>query len=252
MIIYISIWGGKDNMPGYIIHLVEADMIMNKLIEKKNMQDLDFDQWKNMVYYGSLLPDVAGKMKEESHFWNKGEDNKIVRVPNLETFYHLFSNRLSEPITLGYLIHLHLDNRFFGDFFSNQFSFLDEYGQKTDNINVVKDVLIKISGKIVDVKRFFSDEYLYGDYTKLNLYLINKYQLKVPEYPANPPAYELGTVRFSDLEKILNTKLNEFILDSGTMKCEKLNVFSENGKNLETFLDVAAEEFIQLFEESII
>lgn len=54
-------------MPGFIIHLTEAAMIMEHM---KKQPDSD---WKQEFLLGNLLPDTRlGKDKAISHFWRGG------------------------------------------------------------------------------------------------------------------------------------------------------------------------------------
>ena len=94
-------------MPGFIIHLTEAAMIMEHM---KKQPDSD---WKQEFLLGNLLPDTRlGKDKAISHFWAPEGWENIARAPKLSRFLEKYGDRLNEPVILGYYAHLYLDERY--------------------------------------------------------------------------------------------------------------------------------------------
>ncbi len=98
-------------MPGFIIHLAEASMIMNRI-----GKDLDSD-WKQEFLFGNLLPDTRlGGDKAISHFWSAEGAENIARAPKLSLFLEKYGHRLNEPVILGYYTHLYLDERYVDEY----------------------------------------------------------------------------------------------------------------------------------------
>lgn len=280
-------------MPGYIIHLAEAELILKKL-QDKNIHPAK--EWKQQFQYGALLPDaVSGSGKKKSHFWREADMDQIVIAPDLEAFMkqyscHLQKNpsmfssaSLPDPLLCGYLAHLHLDQCFFGRYFDRCVEFIDENGTPQKQFQKIHAARIRKSQKVVSLEQFFSNEYLYGDYTKLNHYFVEKYQLEIPVYPADAwddrtdsvsnnevdnisnnevgsvsnshmndrldgmgkiPECKVKEVRFEDLQAVLES-LTGFLEEGAADPDGKLNVFPEEGDTLEVLLEEAAGEFIE-------
>ena len=105
-------------MPGYIIHLTEAELIYQALIKRKLLQCLDIDSWKRQFIYGNLLPDAVPKEhKSRSHFWSQKDEGNFIRVPDLSFFLSKYQVSLSNPAICGYYTHLYLDPAFWKRFF---------------------------------------------------------------------------------------------------------------------------------------
>lgn len=280
-------------MPGYIIHLAEAELILKKL-QDKNIHPAK--EWKQQFQYGALLPDaVSGSGKKKSHFWREADMDQIVIAPDLEAFMkqyscHLQKNpsmfscaSLPDPLLCGYLAHLHLDQCFFGRYFDRCVEFIDENGTPQKQFQKIHAARIRKSQKVVSLEQFFSNEYLYGDYTKLNHYFVEKYKLEIPVYPTDVwddrtdsvsnnevdnisnnevgsvsnshmndrldgmgkiPECKVKEVRFEDLQAVLES-LTGFLEEGAADPDGKLNVFPEEGDTLEVLLEEAAGEFIE-------
>lgn len=280
-------------MPGYIIHLAEAELILKKL-QDKNIHPAK--EWKQQFQYGALLPDaVSGSGKKKSHFWREADMDQIVIAPDLEAFMkqyscHLQKNpsmfssaSLPDPLLCGYLAHLHLDQCFFGRYFDRCVEFIDENGTPQKQFQKIHAARIRKSQEVVSLEQFFSNEYLYGDYTKLNHYFVEKYKLEIPVYPTDVwddrtdsvsnnevdnisnnevgsvsnshmndrldgmgkiPECKVKEVRFEDLQAVLES-LTGFLEEGAADPDGKLNVFPEEGDTLEVLLEEAAGEFIE-------
>ena len=131
-------------MPGYIIHLTEAKLILECLKKMYDTRSVFSDQWTQCFFWGSLLPDAADKTQKcKSHFWKEGQEEKILRFPQTEWFLEKYQTRLEDPVILGYYAHLYLDRMFFSDFLTAFVSFYDAAGNKTDRIPEVSWAVIQ-------------------------------------------------------------------------------------------------------------
>ena len=96
-------------MPGYVIHLAEAELILDKM---RKLRQTD-DAFEQAFLTGTLLPDTRLKgEKRFSHFWDPDKLECLALGPDLARFTDKYGQRLNEPVMLGYLAHLHLDARY--------------------------------------------------------------------------------------------------------------------------------------------
>ena len=230
-------------MPGYIIHLAEAKMIFNILKEKDKIRERCSEEWLQKFSYGVLLADTAsGKGKAYSHFWNKERTNYIVMTPQVDRFLNKYNVSMDTPELLGYLAHLDLDLKFWNEYIKKCVQFQDENGMQTEDIRVVKSVFIKKTGKTISPEDFFSSEYLYGDYTKLNKYFINKYSLIIPKYNMEYKNI-VQEVNNKDMKKLL-LNLKSYIKEEDEDSFS-LKVFSK--ASLEQFVKLTSEQFCEKY-----
>lgn len=164
-------------MPGFIIHLTEAAMIMDYM---KMKPDSD---WKQEFLLGNLLPDTRlGAEKAISHFWSPEGGENIARAPKLSCFLEKYGHRLDEPVILGYYAHLYLDERYVDGYWPKILVFEDERGRPEPRREFIHQVRLKQNGRLIPFQEFFSSEYYYGDYTRSNHWLVERYHIRAPKY----------------------------------------------------------------------
>lgn len=226
-------------MPGYIIHLTEAKLIFDILKQKNKLDKEYFNEWLQDFSYGALLPDAVRKeQKADSHFWNRGQISCIVMAPQINCFLNKYNVSVDSAVLLGYLAHLDLDLKFWKEYMNKCVEFRDSNQNPTEDIRMVKSVFIRKSSKAILLEEFFSAEYLYGDYTKLNKYLIKKYNLNVPEY--NQRYHNIvKEVKSEDMERVL-ANLKRYLMESEE---KVLKVFSKD--SLEKFIENTARQFCE-------
>ena len=140
-------------MASAIIHLAVANEV-NKFLNR------DYKQF--MI--GAIAPDIWKQVGEESkcpsHFLDKGGES----VPNIDKFLYKYKDMLKDDFVLGYYIHLITDYYWFKYFLPSLF-------------NEKKSILTKLDG----TKLYLTDkelgEYIYNDYTNLNVKVIDEYGL---------------------------------------------------------------------------
>ena len=164
-------------MPGYILHLTAAKIFWNQAKNQKLYNENDF-------YVGNLLPDTTSD-KKVSHFRNPEYYGNMIEYPDLEMFLNKYRGFLDNSVVFGYYFHLYVDRRFFKEYFPSKFELLDDELKIVKKMNETAHVRIRETGEIISRKIFFSDEYYYGDYTKMNNYLIEQFNIdfefKIPE-----------------------------------------------------------------------
>lgn len=227
-------------MPGYVMHLAEAGQILDRL---RQHITVSYD-WEQQFFTGTLLPDT--RLKDEkrfSHFWNSEQLELLALAPDLSLFLKKYRERLKEPVVLGYLAHLHLDNCYVRNYWPTVIAFCGEQGEPEVQKDMITDVEMKHLHKKVPVKKFFSPEYYYGEYTKLNGYFIDKYHLAVPEWE-RISGFSMDEVKLQDMGRVCRELAG--LLDISHVGDEKdIQIFDL--ECLEEFLTAAADEFVRLF-----
>lgn len=135
-------------MASIVIHMAVAKRINDALKR-------DYDK----VLYGSIAPDISqclGEPRKYSHFLN--DDG----LPDVNRFLEKYGNKLDDDFVLGYFIHLYTDYFWFNYFITELVS---------------HNVITKLNGDSVKLNGNMLRQYIYNDYTNLNVLLINKYSL---------------------------------------------------------------------------
>ncbi len=185
-------------MPGYILHLTAAKMYLD-LLPSGDPLRIDPEK-RNEFYIGNLLPDTV-KEKSASHFRDPRYRDRFMEWPHLKRFLDKYRERLSEPAYRGYGLHLYIDRWFFRDYIPKAAAFYDSAGRETEQRAGISCVLVRKSGERIPVSRYLSEEYYYGDYTKMNTWLCERYDLPEALEPGRDP--EIGEADFSRVGKIL-------------------------------------------------
>lgn len=163
-------------MPGYVVHLALAETVLKGM----NITDDDFSY---MYRIGSIAPDTEKTgHKEKSHFWTDKMLPHFVRKPSLELFLDKYRDVINEPYVMGYYSHLLLDYKFVTEYWKKHYEFYDIHGNECDNYMDVKQVRYLDTDEIIARDEFFSDKYYYGDYDRMNSYLMCKYDISPPVY----------------------------------------------------------------------
>ena len=185
-------------MPGYILHLTAAQMFLKT---QKGQTLLKTKQDKNDFLIGNLLPDTT-KIKARSHFRDPQYHDHMVEYPETDWFIKKYKDLLSNSSVIGYLFHLYIDRRFFKDYMPRIVEFRNEQDEREERREQVKDVLLKRTRQRLSKQDFFSEKYYYGDYTKMNTYLVDCYQIPTALDPniQNPGITE---VDYEDVKQVL-------------------------------------------------
>lgn len=234
-------------MPGYIIHLTEAERVLNRMPQGLKQDIIDRKAWHDAFICGVLLPDAAGKrIKKQTHYWNERDMEDAIVVPDLELFLQRYCDSLRQPMVLGYLTHLHLDKVFFTEYFRRKVRFLDENGQETFERQKVHSAWHVEEQRRLSAAELFSQEWLYGDYTKLNTLLIGRHGLLLPEKPLH-----LDNPFGMDTAKLMEQAFTEIVgyLEESKTTVDEPRLLSVD--SLERFMDEAAEELWTLVGKNL-
>lgn len=215
-------------MPGFILHLTAAKILLDGLDNSINQNDF---------FIGNILPDAVSD-KSMSHFRSPACYGKRIEYPELEPFWDKYKSMIQDSSVQGYYYHLYIDRKFFREYLPRIVTFLDENGQvESEKVKVVAARLHR-TGEVVPIAQFFSEEYYYGDFTKMNTYLVERYQLPM-NLDVNVTNPGIEEVDYQDVEKVLE-QLKSY-LDVPFEAAENLKVFEL--EDLLAFLEEAAEWF---------
>ena len=183
-------------MPGYILHLTAAKMYLDNILNKNPDDALYRDpQQQNDFYIGNLLPDSVKGCEEKavSHFRDPAYRDCMMEWPHPDRFVRKYEDRMNGAdgaVYRGYLFHLYIDRCFFRDYIPEVVTFYNEIGRETEIRSEITEVLLNKSGERIPPERYLSEEYYYGDYTKMNTRLIRKYDLPSDLKPGADPGIE--------------------------------------------------------------
>lgn len=195
------------NMPGFILHLLHGKFLLESGRFRFNEAE------KAQFRAGLLIPDAYKKddlRNERSHFFPERTRPEFVRVPDLDMFSEKYAGCLRDPYAAGYAAHLYADRYFFPDYLSEYIEYIDINGKPAVRRDEITDVVIRKSGLKVPRDRFFSSEYFYGDYSRMNHFLINKYELKNIEYTETSDIIEEADSK--DLRRVI-TDLERYLTE---------------------------------------
>lgn len=215
-------------MPGYIVHLAAAKMWLSQRAERYDRE------WTEKFLIGNLLPDAV-EDKNETHFRDPATEGKRVRYPELSEFLRATKERAQTPFWWGFYYHLYIDACFFKEYMPKLVIFLDKDGEEEDRIDRIVRARVRKSGRLVTQQEYFSEAYYYGDFTKLNDVLAERFQIDF-EWKCQrdlPPIWRERVER-------QRTQLQRFLEQSKEQKGE-LQVFET--EDLIAFLREKAEEF---------
>lgn len=228
-------------MPGYIIHLAEAKKILTQLEELPTFGEAKKERWRQEFLLGALLPDACAD-KRHTHFWAPNTwENRIV-VPDLAAFSEKYAIQKDEAWMMGYWAHLHLDLHFFRDYWDELLEFCDGEGKPAILRADAVQVWLKRQKKFIRTEDFFSEKYCYGDYTKMNVWFCEKYDLQVPMYlPQQGRIPE--EAHYEKLPWLLE-KLNGYLRQSEREQNEETKIF--DAQELDDFLETVSHQFLAL------
>lgn len=139
-------------MASSMIHITVASEI-NKKINRD----------KSKLFIGTIAPDISkliGQTKIGTHFL----DNEATDLPNLGRFLAKYAGNLNDDFVLGYYIHLYTDYLWFKYFIPEIY-------------NEDMHLITKLDGSIFECHGRMVSQYIYNDYTNLNINLIDDYDL---------------------------------------------------------------------------
>ena len=205
-------------MASAVIHLVVANELNKKL-----------NRSSNKLLIGSISPDISkliGENKIKSHFISEAGSD----IPDIGKFLNKYKSNLTDDFVLGYFIHLYTDYLWFKYFMSELYN----------------DTMIKrLDGSVVKYDENTLINYVYNDYTDLNIKLIDKYNLDLKIF-------------YNELPKF-NYIIEEIPMNNIKLVVDKMGIIIENSKesknymfdlkSIEKFIDISVDLILSIIDE---
>ena len=205
-------------MASAVIHLCIAKQINEKL-------KLD----EKLFFLGNIAPDISkqiGTSREKSHFLSRPAQD----IPNIDEFLDKYKQTMSNPFNLGYFVHLWADKLWFKEY----------VGKKRYN-----DSLKLLDGTIISLPFEESIRLIYGDYTNMNIALLDEYNLDLSLFYEELPLFE------SDIDEIPIDKLQVLVDKMGLIikntQEKKSYVFDIH--SVKHFIDDSVDKILQKIDE---
>lgn len=226
-------------MPGFILHLLHGQKVLEKLEHNYSEEE------QKQFMAGLLMPDSKkGIEKECSHFYSFSEKEKTLQIPDLQEFSVKYQSYMQNPFVAGYALHLYLDKVFFEDYFLRYVEFRDKNDKSTLFSAEICDAVLLKSGKRISLDQLYSDEYIYGDYTKLNQVLILRNNIEQPEYTTfASPVQEVDSRDYKDVLALLQKYLNDECDD------DVIRIFDID--DLEKAITQYADDFMRWYKKAL-
>ena len=205
-------------MASSVIHMCVANEV-NKYLKKDNKG----------ILIGSIAPDISkhiNETKEYSHFL----DNVDNDIPNIDRFLYKYKNYLNDDFVMGYYIHLYTDYLWFKYFIPNF---------------IKKDFIYTLDNKKVNLSDKEKLEYVYNDYTNLNIKLLDEYEMDLSIFYEDIPNFK------SIIKEIPMDKLQLIIDKAGLIiknsKEEKSYIFDI--EEINKFIEFCVSDIITQIEK---
>lgn len=179
-------------MPGFLMHLIEGEMIINKINTGVTFtEDSCLSAIKaapEQFLLGCILPDITDN-KEKTHFRPTWQKNLITKYPDLAHIRSLYPDCAAlSPADLGILAHLHLDTHYVTDFWPDYFTITDADGNPCFDTRISLYVhIFSQPEKSIPLADFFSDRYFYGEYDRINPRLLQDFHPYIPTQDSYHP-----------------------------------------------------------------
>ena len=182
-------------MASSVIHMCVASEV-NKYLKKDNKG----------ILIGSIAPDISKQVnetKEYSHFL----DNIDNDIPNVDRFLYKYKNYLNDDFVMGYYIHLYTDYLWFKYFIPNF---------------IKKDFIYTLDNKKVILGDKEKLEYVYNDYTNLNIKLLDEYEMDL-------------SIFYEDIPNFKNI-IKEIPMDKLQLIIDKAGLIIKNSKESKSYI----------------
>lgn len=255
-------------MASYVIHHVAGKMLLEKMNASEEVQagfllgNLITDSLK--IFGNETDPEIIKQIKNNhrkeiqaekvaTHFRSEEDADKNIQLCNLKAFLEKYGRYMDNPTVLGYFFHLFTDNRFFKNVFDDAFTCLDAEGKRTDTWMDTTQYKVLKDGRIITPREFWTEQNIYGDYTKMNKLVLTNYRINFDEdllrkglklYP-NPGISE---VDFENIETVIK-ETKSYIEDSEDANIADLRVFDPN--KIISFINEVGTDFVEQYSQYV-
>ena len=246
-------------MPSFIVHSVAGEELSKRLkFDKKT---------HNKFFVANLLPDTVQlerdpnwspeelrkaiqKEKHVSHF--RTDFDTILSYPDLDYFLKEYEDLVKKDIiAFGYFFHLYTDNYYFTKFLPKMITFLMEDQKTIANIKPEnKYNKINKTGKVMAKVDFWaknSEDGIYGEYNRLNKYIIDKYNFKYDvvlyrDILKDDFIVPIKEIKIDGIDNLLE-ELNNFYMKSMDSSVEEFRIFE--GNEVDNLIKEVVDNFIK-------
>ena len=249
-------------MASFVMHYIVLEKFIDSIGNKISDED------KNNFRLGNLVVDAMGvdnysrdyklSKKMITHFRDDIDCDKNMQLPNINRFMSKYNNLVNNDYSaMGYLFHLYTDKLFFKYLYDGLIECYDKDMNKTDRISNNYYVKVFKTGKIYKTNEFYSGSSiggLYKDYSKMNKYLIDKYNIEFPYDKLknfslnnfNNPGIE--EINYKDVIEVIE-KMNNIIIYCDKYSDIKLDIFDID--DIENFIFRVVNNFNLEFSSNI-
>ena len=211
-------------MPGILSHALFADEIYRKLANKLFLSKIDF-------LAGNLIPDLTINKNLTHYYVSTGIDGLF--IPNIECAKKdLFVPE--DSVKLGMFCHIYLDYYFIKDIL------LPNFIWDIDKNKVIN----RLNNKDWTIQNFFSQNGLYGFYTKSNQMILKKQLISLITIAAIPSVLPKSGLYEFDLRRVKTwrAELNEYLVQEVNYAGEIFDI-----EFLWDFIDKMSTKFVDSF-----
>ncbi len=250
-------------MPSFMIHSITGKELLKKLHLSKD-QEMKF-------FIANILPDTRQiernpewdevelrkniqQEKKITHF--RGERSGILEYPNLKLFLDKYGHLIKEDIIVfGYFFHLYMDYYYFHTFLPKIITFLDKDYKETHIKADYAYIKVNKDKRIIEKLDFWSKSNpigLYQEYSRINSYLIEKYDFtfnykKYKKYlEENNYPLKIEEIKVEKVHDLLD-ELDVYYHETDKYKGEEYTIFTK--KDLDNLIQETIETFINEYGE---
>lgn len=185
-------------MPGYIIHLAAGQELLPFLQKRRILKN---DQDINDFLVSCLIPDAVAD-KSKTHYRQTDDKAIQIRYPQPWRFCDRYPDLVHTPAGMGYLFHLYVDYLFYQEYFCRHILLTDADHRPQVRKEKIELAILLDYQKIISGKTFFIEKPLYDDYTIINAFLEERYQMTYNFMPVeNPGIAEVDYSRIDEIRK---------------------------------------------------
>ena len=184
-------------MPNWGEHL----LIANKILKKIKLDE-------NLFLFGNILPDVQDgflvkgisniQPHKINHYDLNGENYNPNNKKEYEVFYEMYSEKMDNPIIIGYLVHLITDS-LWNDIF---------YNGKCVKENDKLIGFINKKGELIKGEKDYLRKNKQSDFGIFSSYIYKNYNMKLPEFSLevakNANIIENININNDDVKKVVD------------------------------------------------
>lgn len=198
------------------------------------------------LFYGEKVLDTFERNKKILTDKQRDEFRTGVYSPHLEyDKYKVIVHKpdFQKPYNIGIAAHIFLDSLYESEFLVEHVNFINEQNFPAKSQNDAKLVHIKKSDEFVPVEKFFSMKYLYGDFSRMTTYIIQKYYMK-------PIIYAETIDKIKEQQASCIDAALEAYIRKATIPETEMSVFEKD--DFCSFIFESAERFADMYSSNII